>query len=223
MIAKFGADALRLYVMFVAPPEKEVEWTDTGLEGSFRFLSRVWRIVDHLTPAVRRRRAPAALALDDDERALRRKTHVTIRRVTRRHRPADAPEHRDLRADGDWSTTSTPSPRSAVSGRPAATTSRRPVVDAAGDRGRAARGGRGAAADAVAVHAAPGRGTVGAARAHATASSAAGWPAATRRPRATRRVEIPVQVNGKVRGRVTRAGRRGRRRHRGRRARRPRS
>jgi len=39
MIAKYGADALRLYVMFVAPPEKEIEWTDAGLEGSFRF----WR------------------------------------------------------------------------------------------------------------------------------------------------------------------------------------
>ncbi len=39
MIAKFGADALRLYVMFVAPPEKEVEWTDTGLEGASRFLA----------------------------------------------------------------------------------------------------------------------------------------------------------------------------------------
>ncbi len=45
MIAKYGADALRLYVMFVAPPEKEVEWTDAGLEGAFRFLMRVWRIV----------------------------------------------------------------------------------------------------------------------------------------------------------------------------------
>ena len=43
MIEKFGSDALRLYVMFVAPPEKEVEWTDSGLEGSFRFLARVWR------------------------------------------------------------------------------------------------------------------------------------------------------------------------------------
>ena len=42
-----GADALRLYVMFVAPPEKEVEWSDAGLEGSFRFLLRVWRLVDH--------------------------------------------------------------------------------------------------------------------------------------------------------------------------------
>jgi Leucyl-tRNA synthetase len=47
MLQKYGADALRLYVMFVAPPEKEVEWNDAGLEGSFRFLVRVWRIVDH--------------------------------------------------------------------------------------------------------------------------------------------------------------------------------
>jgi leucyl-tRNA synthetase len=47
MLQKYGADALRLYVMFVAPPEKEVEWTDAGLEGSFRFLARVWRLDDH--------------------------------------------------------------------------------------------------------------------------------------------------------------------------------
>ncbi len=47
MLQKYGADALRLYVMFVAPPENEVEWTDSGLEGSYRFLARVWRLVDH--------------------------------------------------------------------------------------------------------------------------------------------------------------------------------
>src|SRR5213075_3516069 len=46
MIRKYGADALRLYVMFVAPPEKEVEWSDSGLEGSWRFLARIWRFVD---------------------------------------------------------------------------------------------------------------------------------------------------------------------------------
>ncbi len=83
MLEKFGADALRLYVMFVAPPEKEVEWTDSGLEGSFRFLARVWRVVDHWRDAVI---APAparpAADLSAGERALRRKTHDTIRRVT---------------------------------------------------------------------------------------------------------------------------------------------
>jgi len=82
MIQQFGADALRLYVMFVAPPEKEVEWTDTGLEGAFRFLNRVWRVVDHLATASRQAPSLDGLTFDDAERAMRRKTHVTIRRVT---------------------------------------------------------------------------------------------------------------------------------------------
>ena len=80
MIQKVGVDALRLYVMFVAPPEKEVEWTDSGLDGSFRWLARVWRIAQHWKP-----RAAGPLdttRLTTDERALRRKTHDTIRRVT---------------------------------------------------------------------------------------------------------------------------------------------
>jgi leucyl-tRNA synthetase len=84
MIGKFGADALRLYIMFVAPPEKEIEWTDAGLEGSFRFLGRVWRIVDRLCETVAGEGipSPGELTLSADERALRRKTHDTIRRVT---------------------------------------------------------------------------------------------------------------------------------------------
>ena len=84
MIQKYGADALRLYVMFVAPPDKEIEWTDAGLEGSFRFLARVWRLVDQLSATFAGKAIPAVgdLALDDGERALRRKTHETIRRVT---------------------------------------------------------------------------------------------------------------------------------------------
>ncbi len=84
MIEHYGADALRLYVMFVAPPEKEIEWTDTGLEGSFRFLARVWRLVDQVADTVGGEGIPkpADLDLNDTERALRRKTHETIRRVT---------------------------------------------------------------------------------------------------------------------------------------------
>jgi len=84
MIAKYGADALRLYVMFVAPPEKEVEWSDAGLDGSFRFLLRVWRLVWRLAETIGGEGipAPGTLTLNDAERALRRKTHETIRRVT---------------------------------------------------------------------------------------------------------------------------------------------
>ena len=82
MLQKVGADALRAYVMFVAPPEKEVEWSDAGLDGMFRWLARVWRVADQW-----RDQAVAAPPMDvaslaGEERALRRKTHDTIRRVT---------------------------------------------------------------------------------------------------------------------------------------------
>ena len=84
MLQKVGADALRLYVMFVAPPEKEVEWSDSGLDGSYRWLARVWRIAQLWLE-----KAPGSTVaaidpsrLADAERALRRKTHDTIRRVT---------------------------------------------------------------------------------------------------------------------------------------------
>jgi leucyl-tRNA synthetase len=83
MLAKYGADALRLYVMFVAPPEKEVEWSDSGLDGSFRFLVRVWRLVDHWAETIGGEGMPeCGDDCTDAERALRRKTHETIRRVT---------------------------------------------------------------------------------------------------------------------------------------------
>ncbi len=82
MIQQFGADALRLYVMFVAPPEKEVEWTDTGLEGAFRFLNRVWRLVEPAGEFVQSAPPILGLAFDAAERKMRRKTHTTIRRVT---------------------------------------------------------------------------------------------------------------------------------------------
>jgi leucyl-tRNA synthetase len=83
MLQKYGADALRLYVMFVAPPEKEVEWSDEGLEGSFRFLARVWRLVDHwCETAGGEGIPPCGSDATESERALRRKTHDTIRRVT---------------------------------------------------------------------------------------------------------------------------------------------
>jgi len=84
MLQKAGADALRLYIMFVAPPEKEIEWSDAGLDGSYRFLARVWRLVDHWNETVAGDgiAAPDHASLSTAERGLRRKTHDTIRRVT---------------------------------------------------------------------------------------------------------------------------------------------
>ena len=85
MLSRYGADALRLYEMFVAPPEKEIEWTDTGLEGSYRFLGRVWRLVLPFCAVVAAGSVPAlsSVELTELERALRRKTHDTIRRVSK--------------------------------------------------------------------------------------------------------------------------------------------
>jgi len=84
MLVRHGADALRLYVMFVAPPENEIEWTDAGLEGSARFLARVWRLVDQWCEAFEGKSLPdpGGLSLTDAEQAVRRVTHDTVRRVT---------------------------------------------------------------------------------------------------------------------------------------------
>jgi leucyl-tRNA synthetase len=85
MLEKFGADALRLYVMFVAPPENQVEWTDSGLRGIASFLARVWRLVDQWKGAIAAdpgSRIPDPSSLTAAEKAVRRKTHDTIRRVT---------------------------------------------------------------------------------------------------------------------------------------------
>ena len=82
MLATYGADTLRLYEMFVAPPEREIEWTDAGLEGSYRFLGRVWRLVSAFCPLAPAAPAPGDVRLSEADRALRRRTHETIRRVS---------------------------------------------------------------------------------------------------------------------------------------------
>ena len=84
MTATRGADALRLYEMFVAPPEKEIEWTDAGLDGSARFLGRVWRLVMPFAEICASGAAPAVegLELRSAEKEVRRRTHATIRRVS---------------------------------------------------------------------------------------------------------------------------------------------
>lgn len=88
MIEKFGADTLRLFSMFAAPPDQSMEWSDSGVEGAQRFLRRLWKqVFDHLALG-----ATVALnvnSLDDAQQALRRKVHQTVQKVTddmaRRH------------------------------------------------------------------------------------------------------------------------------------------
>jgi leucyl-tRNA synthetase len=84
VISKYGADTLRLYVLFEAPPEKEIDWTDARLEGPARFLQRVWRFVHAEVDAIS---SASPVEGNEDwseaETSLRRKTHQTIQRVTR--------------------------------------------------------------------------------------------------------------------------------------------
>ncbi len=88
LVDRYGADTARLFMMFAAPPDMSLEWSDAGVDGAFRFLKRLWKqVADHLA-----RGTPGTLdtrALDDAQKALRRKTHETIAKVTddysRRH------------------------------------------------------------------------------------------------------------------------------------------
>ena len=84
LIERFGADTVRLYTLFIGPPEKDAEWNDQGVEGASRFLRRVWKRVyanrDLLRAAPTQ--VPPTGELDESERAVHRKTHETIRSVT---------------------------------------------------------------------------------------------------------------------------------------------
>ncbi len=83
LVKTYGADTARIFCLFASPPEKDLEWSEQGVEGSFRFLGRLWRIFDEYVEEIKTI-APAfgALALEGDLKALRRKTHQTIRKVS---------------------------------------------------------------------------------------------------------------------------------------------
>jgi leucyl-tRNA synthetase len=83
LIKTYGADTARMFCLFASPPEKDLEWSDQGVDGSFRFLNRTWRIIlDYLEEI--RGVAPFAgeQPLEGDLKLLLRKTHQTIRKVT---------------------------------------------------------------------------------------------------------------------------------------------
>ncbi len=85
LIREYGADTVRLYTLFIGPPEKDAEWNDAGVEGAYRFLRRIWkRIYDHhaLLEASRDLK-PDLQKMDGPERDLYRKVHESIQRITR--------------------------------------------------------------------------------------------------------------------------------------------
>jgi leucyl-tRNA synthetase len=84
LIDRYGADTARMFCLFAAPPEKDLEWSDQGVEGSFRFLNRTWRIIVDYLDDIRDVEAckDQQEDLEDELKNLRRKTHQTIRKVT---------------------------------------------------------------------------------------------------------------------------------------------
>ncbi|WP_300393046.1 leucine--tRNA ligase [Fusobacterium sp.] len=81
MIQKYGADTTRLFIMFTAPPEKELEWNENGLAGASRFLNRVWRVVLENIELIKDEKIDYSKVSKEDK-ALIRKLHQTIKRVT---------------------------------------------------------------------------------------------------------------------------------------------
>jgi leucyl-tRNA synthetase len=208
MLEKFGADALRLYVMFVAPPEKEVEWTDSGLEGSFRFLARVWRLIDHWNETIGGDGIDSPDGCDSlnaAEKAIRRKTHDTIRRVT-----ADIEQRQqlntavsammelvnDLYAFSDQTALGAPGRRIEDDLAHAGDPVRKEVICVMRE-----------AADALVLMLSPfvphTAEEMWEMLGHPTGLATATWPAFSADVAKADEIVIPVQVNGKVRGRLT--------------------
>lgn len=82
IISKYGADTARLFILFAAPPERDLEWSDQGVEGAFRFLSRVWRLVAQYEGLIKDADAYDVASLTKEEKELRRILHHTIKKVT---------------------------------------------------------------------------------------------------------------------------------------------
>ena len=208
MLQKFGADALRLYVMFVAPPEKEVEWTDSGLEGSYRFLARVWRLIDHWSETI----AGDGVGSPDDcptlnaeEKAIRRKTHDTIRRVTadieqrqQFNTPVSAMMElvNDLYAFSEKTTLGAPARRLDEDPAHAGDLERAEVICVMREAAEAL-------VRMLAPYAPHTAEELWEILGHEDGLAAASWPVFSAEVAKADEVVVPVQVNGKVRGRIT--------------------
>ena len=90
VIDRYGADTARMFILFKAPPEKDLEWDDADVEGQYRFLQRLWRLVDGAEgrglglsgPGAASLQPPEAACLSDGERELRRAVHTAIAAIS---------------------------------------------------------------------------------------------------------------------------------------------
>ncbi|MDK2824023.1 MAG: leucyl-tRNA synthetase [Clostridia bacterium] len=81
IINKYGADTARMFILFAAPPERDLEWNDQAVEGCYRFLNRVWRLVTHYAESIKGVTGQIG-NLEGADKELRRLTHLTIKKVT---------------------------------------------------------------------------------------------------------------------------------------------
>ena len=84
MIARYGADTVRLFCLFAAPPERDFEWSETGIEGSFRFVKRIWRLIEELEGTLVTTLPCSSTAKDctcKEAKDLRRKEHETAKKA----------------------------------------------------------------------------------------------------------------------------------------------
>ena len=81
IVAKYGADTARLFILFAAPPERDLDWNDTAVEGAYKFLNRVWRAVDELKPFMSDEKVVTA-SLNAEEKKLRFAVNASIKKVT---------------------------------------------------------------------------------------------------------------------------------------------
>ena len=83
LIDRFGADTVRLFIMFASPPEQSLEWSDAGVEGAHRFLKRVWNVIhQHLQNTSGKVYQFDSSNLNESQKAMRLKLHETIRKVS---------------------------------------------------------------------------------------------------------------------------------------------
>ena len=85
LIKKFGTDIVRLYILFIGPPEKDAEWSDDGVEGAYRFIKRFWNIITRYMDSIREfegKPLPEISELCDEAREVHRITNATIKKFT---------------------------------------------------------------------------------------------------------------------------------------------
>jgi leucyl-tRNA synthetase len=181
LVERYGADTARLFCLFASPPERDLEWSDQGVEGMSRFLHRLWRLVHGLVPRLAPPGTPVGRDLAPADRELHGLTHRTIARV-----------HEDV-VERLHFNTAVAALMELMTGITEAASSAGPVVLRE-------------AVDTTLRLLAPFvphiTSELWEVSGHATALDAEAWPVADPAALVRKMIELPVQVNGKLRGRI---------------------